>query len=237
MIEFKNCKGINKAKDFKGCGKSVLSQTRQAGLCKSCYTNWLISDDPKAVKIRNQAIIKGRKNLEKEKRKEHKEKKEKLKTLSDFKNDLQKEINTIVRLIDNGWGCIATGTKNGKMNAGHYISVGSNDTIRFHLENIWLQSEHSNQYKSGDTLRYQEGITLLYGKEYLNRLNSLKSIPPIKLTKEEIKDKISIARGIIKWLKLQDRMFTKEERISMRSEFNSQLGIYEEKFCVFNIKR
>ena len=57
---------------------------------------------------------------------------------------IQPIINEIARLIDYGHGCICTGSKNGKMNAGHYISVGSNDTLRFHLENIWLQSMHSN---------------------------------------------------------------------------------------------
>ena len=153
--------------------------------------------------------------------------KEKVKTLSQFKNDLQKDINLIVRLIDKGHGCIATGSKEGKMNAGHYIGVGANETLRFHLENIWLQSEHSNMWKSGDTLRYQDGLVSLYGKEYLEHLNALKSIEPIKLTSEQIKEKISICRSIIKWLKLQDKTYTIDERLSLRIEFNKQIGIYE----------
>ena len=152
--------------------------------------------------------------------------KDKLKTISSYKNDLQKEINTIVRLIDKGHGCIATGSKDGKKNAGHYISVGSNDTLRYHLENIWIQSEHSNMWKSGDTLRYQEGIVSLYGKEYLEHLNALKSIKPIKLSIDEVKEKISICRGIIKWLKLQDRIFSNEERLDLRLKFNKEIGIY-----------
>lgn len=153
--------------------------------------------------------------------------KDKTKTISEWKKDLQKEINAIVREIDKGHPCIATGTMEGKRNAGHYISIGSNDTLRFHLENIWNQSEHSNTWKSGDTLRYQEGIVKLYGKEYLYRLNALKSISPIKLTSEEISYKISIARGIIKWLKLQDRIFTSDERLELRKRFNDELGIYK----------
>jgi len=153
---------------------------------------------------------------------------EKLKTKGDYEKLLQKEINHIVRLIDIGWGCIATGALTGKFNGGHYLSVASNPTIRFHLENIWNQSEHSNMWKSGDTLRYQDGIVNLYGKEYLECLNSLKSIPPIKLSIDTIKEKISIARGIVKWLKLQDRKFNKEERIELRKRFNEDLGIYTE---------
>lgn len=167
-----------------------------------------------------------KKKKEKEWKKEKAVLKEKTKTISDWKKDLQKEINSIVREIDKGHPCIATGTMEGKRNSGHYISIGSNDTLRFHLENIWNQSEHSNTWKSGDTLRYQEGIVKLYGKEYLDRLNALKSISPIKLTSEEISDKISIARGIIKWLKLQNRIFTTDERLELRIRFNKELGIY-----------
>lgn len=151
---------------------------------------------------------------------------EKLKTLSDWKNDFQKEINAIVREIDRGHPCIATNTMEGKRNAGHYQSIGSNDTLRFHLENIWIQSEHSNMWKSGDTLRYQDGIISLYGKEYLERLNSLKTIQPIKLSIEEIKEKIPICRSILKWLKLQDRIFTTQERLELRKEFNDKINIY-----------
>lgn len=182
------------------------------------------------------AIEQGRKNIEKAKKQEKAVLKEKLKTLSDWKNDLQKEINAIVRLIDKGHGCIATGAKTGKMNAGHYIGIGANDTLRFHLENIWLQSEHSNMWKSGDTLRYQDGIVSLYGKEYLECLNSLKTIQPIKLSIEDIKEKIPVCRSILKWLKLQDRMFTNQERLELRKQFNNQIGIFSDEYSEFKIK-
>ena len=168
-------------------------------------------------------------NLKKAKKESAHEKqvlKEKLKTLSDWKKEFQTEINSIVRTIDKGYPCIATNTTNGKMNAGHYIGVGANDTLRFHLENIWIQSEHSNSWKSGDTIRYQNGIVATFGKDYLDYMNSLQQIKPIKLTIEDVKEKIPIARGILKWLKLQDRKFTIEERISLRQEFNQKIGLY-----------
>jgi len=153
--------------------------------------------------------------------------KEKLKTLSDWKKEFQTEINSIVRTIDKDYPCIATNTTNGKMNAGHYIGVGANDTLRFHLENIWLQSEHSNTWKSGDTIRYQNGIVATFGKDYLEYMNSLQQIKPIKLTIADVKEKIPIARGILKWLKLQERKFTVAERISLRKEFNTKIGLYK----------
>lgn len=158
--------------------------------------------------------------------KEKLELKERLKSLSDWKNELQREINVLVREIDKKHPCIATKSYNGQMQAGHYFSVGSNPTLRFHLENIWLQSMHSNSWKSGDTLRYQQGIIESFGKEYLEYMNSLQSIEPLKLTIEDIKPKIALVRSLIKWVKLQEKKFTNEERIFLRKEFNEKIGIY-----------
>jgi len=173
------------------------------------------------------AMEKVKASKEKKSRQKTKVLRDKLKTLSDWKNDLQKEINAIVREIDKGHPCIATGTMEGKRNAGHYISIGANQTLRFHLENIWNQSEHSNMWKSGDTVRYQEGIVKLYGKDYLEYLNALQSLKITKLDIEEIKIAISKSRSIIKWLKLQDRNFTTEERLEFRKRFNIEIGIYK----------
>lgn len=152
--------------------------------------------------------------------------KENLKTLSEWKSDLQIEINTIVRLIDNRQPCIATGATTGKMNAGHYISRGSNDTIRFHLDNIHIQSEHSNSFNSGDTIRYQDGIIKIYGREYFDHLNSLKSIATIKLSADQIKEKIKIARTIVKELRSLDLIYSTENRMVLRKKFNAIIGIY-----------
>ena len=177
-----------------------------------------------------QVVAKQKKKQLKDKKtawtKEKLEIKKKLMSLSDWKNQLQTEINAIIREIDKGHGCIATGSHQGQMHAGHYFSVGSNPTLRFHLENIWIQSMHSNSWKGGDTIRYQEGIIALYGKGYLDYLNSLQSIKPLQLSKSDIEEKIPIARGILKWLKLQNRKFTNEERLSLRIEFNKKLQIY-----------
>lgn len=157
---------------------------------------------------------------------------EKIKTTSDYKADLQEEINAIVRLIDYGQGCIATGAKTGKMNAGHYISVGSNDTIRFHLDNIHLQSEHSNSYKGGDTIRYQDGIKKIYGQEYLDFMDFLRGHPDLHLTRQELKEKIKIARAIRRGLEKEPKVYARKERLRLRSKFNEQLGIYQVYFLI-----
>jgi hypothetical protein len=154
--------------------------------------------------------------------------KDKLKTLSDYSKELQKEVNTIVRLIDKDTQCISTlKPLNNKFDAGHFYSVGSNPSLRFHLDNIHAQSVYANQYLSGDQMNYLNGLSDVYGIDYKDYVISLKSrYKVLKLSIDEIKDKINISRGIIKWLKLQDRKFTIKERIYFRNKFNNEIGIY-----------
>lgn len=213
-------KGINKAFGFTGCGSE--SWKLEYGLCTSCLYDWMTQTELGKIEYQKRYN-----SLKTKKWKEQKKVlKENTKTLSDYKADLQKEINLIVRLIDNGHSCIATNKYEGKMNAGHYASVGSNPTLRYHLENIWLQSEHSNMWQSGDTLRYQQGIIKLFGVNYLEYMNSLQSIPVIKLTSEEIKDKIKICREIVKELKAENKIYHGWERVYLRKKLNERICIY-----------
>lgn len=167
------------------------------------------------------------------KRKEVKEKrdlsemKKSLLTHKDYLKMLQVEVNTIVRLIDHGQPCIATGAITGKRNAGHRASVGSNATIRFHLDNIHIQSEHSNKWKAGDSIRYDQGLERVYGKEYLEYVRSLSLVQPIKLSIQDIESKIKIARSIVKHLKLEDKIYDANIRLELRKKFNNMLGIYK----------
>lgn len=152
---------------------------------------------------------------------------QKTKSLSDFKADLQTEINLIVRLIDKGHPCFCNLTKRMKLiTAGHIWGVGSNETLRFHLFNIWGQDYDSNGAKGGEPIQFKTGIIYVYGLELWEQIEALKSIKLIDLTIEDLKDKISIARSIVKWLKLQDRKFTTSERLELRIKFNNQLSIY-----------
>ena len=179
-----------------------------------------------ATNVANKAIETEKKKQKKQWAEEKKQIKEKIKTLSDYLKGLEKEVNTIVRLIDKGCGCICTGSKSGKKNAGHYRSVGSHPTLRFHLDNIHLQSEYSNTYLSGDILKYQKGLRTVYGIKYLEYVDSLALLPPLKLSKDEVKQKIVIAKQIVKELKAIDSTYNALERMNLRKEYNERLGIY-----------
>lgn len=177
--------------------------------------------------------LENKKELQEKKKevKEWKVKKKKLieenKSLSDYQKELQKEINTIVRLLDRGHNCISSDRPLGsKYDAGHLYSVGSNATLRFNLHNIWSQSVHDNQYKSGNFEGYQKGLIRLFGHSYFEYVESLKSLPPLRLTKKELIEKKVICKEIIKELREID-FLDNNERLEMRYKLNKQIGIYE----------
>jgi hypothetical protein len=201
--------------------------------CKVCKETFTPVQFAQAVCNYKCAIEHSKKLKEQKEAREWKANKEilknNLKTLSDYAKELQKEVNTIVRLIDKGTQCISTlKPLNDKYDAGHFYSVGSNPSLRFNLDNIHSQSVYANQYLSGDQMNYLNGLSDVYGIEYKDYVINLKSrYKVIKLSAEEIKEKINISRRIVKWIKLQDRKFTTKERLDLREKFNKEIGIYK----------
>lgn len=170
---------------------------------------------------------KERKEKEKAERLLKKQMRESLKTKSDYEKDLQTEINQIVKYIDHTHPCISSYKSTGKRNAGHYYATTSQPAIRFHLFNIYNQSEYDNTYKSGNPIGYREGILSTFGKDHLEYVEELKNHPPLKLSIPELKEAIQKARIIVKELKTEDRVYSTQERLSLRREFNARIGIYQ----------
>lgn len=226
MIKEKPCKGTGKSISFQGCGK--LTQHRKYGLCMSCYPEWLYSTDAGKLEI-EKAQIKAKNVVIKKQKESINRLKEATKGIRDFKRDLQKEINTIVRLIDKGCVCICTQKHHNSNDSGHFYSRGSTPELAYNLNNIYLQSVYSNRDLSGDILRFQEGLITMYGKEHKEYVYNLKSkYPPFKPTKEEIINYIRIARQIVKELKQLDLNYSAEHRLKLRNEYNKRIGIYKD---------
>ena len=114
----------------------------------------------------------GKLELRRAERAELKEMAIRLKTLGDYKKDLQVEVNKLVRLIDEGCSCISCNSFTGKVNAGHYYSVGSRPNLRFNLMNIYLQCEHCNSYMSGNLIEYRENLVNLVGEAHVAIYNA-----------------------------------------------------------------
>lgn len=165
----------------------------------------------------------------KEWRKEKKILKTKLETKPELEKKFQVQINNIVRELDKGHNCISDYDKplQGKFDAGHFFSVGSNPTIRFNLFNIFGQSVHHNQHKGGMPLEYMEGLEKTFGTQVKDFCLSLKQTESIHLSKEELREKTTIARRLVKWLKLQDKVFNTYERLELRNKLQKELGIYD----------
>lgn len=172
------------------------------------------------------------KRIKKEKQDWQKEKKvrvDNLKTHSNWSKELQTEINTIVRLIDKGSVCISSlRPLNDKYDAGHRFSVGAFPQLRFNLLNIHAQSVNQNKYLSGNPDGYDDGLSCVYGEEYLDEVHELKSkYKLLKLTIPELIKAKARAKKIIKELKLLDMTYPARVRVELRKEYNKILGMYE----------
>jgi hypothetical protein len=141
---------------------------------------------------------------------------------------LQNLINTIVRLIDKGHSCITSGSFDCQFHAGHYVSVGANKTIRYNLLNIFAQSEQDNWHKGGKGSNYGIRLKEVFGTSVRDEIEGLTAkYPRIGLRDSDYLEKILICRRIIKELKEADRVYSTDERILLRREFNEQIGIYK----------
>jgi hypothetical protein len=128
------------------CGASfVPSRLGQAVCSQACA----IIDAPRHAP-------KARKALADVQRSEIKVRKEKLKSRSDHLKDTQQAFNAWVRERDAALPCISCGRHHqGKYDAGHYRTVGSNPALRFEPMNCHRQCSPCNTQLSGNIVNYR----------------------------------------------------------------------------------
>lgn len=221
----KLCKGINKARMVKGCGKPTKYKTY--GLCNDCLSDFLFNTDDGKLIFEKRIIPKAKSNLSKEQKRFDNEKRKNLMTLTDWQKLLEKEVNNIARLIDKDSGCISCGGHT-TPSGGHYHSVKSNGSIRFNLDNIHLQDYNCNGNKGANIPKYDLGLIKRYGKQYWEyvKFDIVNKFPLLKMARFEYEEKIKIARSIVKHLKLENKTYSPTERIELRKKYNKMLGIY-----------
>lgn len=116
------------------------------------------------VQIAQAAQAKERKSIEQRERKELQARKEKLKSRSEHAKEAQAEFNRWVRLRDADLPCISCGRYHqGKYDAGHFRSVGSNPALRFEPLNCHKQCVPCNQHMSGNAIEYRIGLVAKIG--------------------------------------------------------------------------
>lgn len=141
--------------------------------------------------------------LEKAKRAEAKQvravdkvRREKLKSKSDWAREAQIEFNKFIRTRDIGQSCISCGRNTGcKINAGHYLSVGSHPHLRYNENNCHLQCEFCNVYKSGAQAAYRPRLIEKIGLQAVEELeadNTVQkwSVCDLKQIKEKYRQKL-----------------------------------------------
>jgi len=105
-----------------------------------------------------------------------------LKTKRDYVKDAQIAFNAYIRLRDSKEVCIscgasfADGVLGGRMDCGHWRSVGSAPHLRFHEDNAHGQCKKCNRYDSGRAVDYRIGLIARIGLFRVERLEQDNSI-------------------------------------------------------------
>ncbi len=207
------------------CGeKFVKKYPNQMGKFRFCLEkDDCLKEFREAVKLHNQK----KQEKAREKTKTDLETQKKTDTRDNRILDLQKEVNKLARNIDYKFnlGCIDCNKKVfGVGNGAHYHNVKGNENIRFNLHNIHLSRINCNKYSSEHKKGYKENLRARYGLDYyeLVEFELRKQYPSIKLSFDQVKQSLSIARKINRNFETYDL----KDPISARSAFNKIIGIY-----------
>jgi hypothetical protein len=108
----KACKGTYKTNHYKGCGELIFAF--KFGLCHACFVEWCYATGEGSEYLKKYVIPQAKKEVKKKERTKIKKQLQALETKTEVEKKLEKEINTIVRLIDKGHPCISSGRDLGK---------------------------------------------------------------------------------------------------------------------------
>lgn len=116
---------------------------------------------------------------------ETRERKEALKPKGKIEAELQRIVNACARERDRDQPCVSCGTNvSASWEAGHYVSVGANKTIRFELDNIHKQCHRCNNYNGGNSIPYRINLIKKIGLERVEWLEGPHK--PKHYTKEDL---------------------------------------------------
>lgn len=144
------------------------------------------------------------------------------------KEELQKEINKLSRMIDMKFftTCIDCGrVLKDDIHGSHYNNVGGNENIRYNLHNIHASLGHCNVWNSGNKQGYQQGLIERYGGEYASYIHFglNEKYRSMHFTEKEIFETIPIVRKLIR--DFETFIFT--DPIHARNTLNNVIGLYK----------
>lgn len=132
-------------------------------------------------------------------RAETKKKLEKHKPLEYWLKKAEAACNEYIRARDPDM-CISCGvTHSSAWQAGHYISVGANRTLRYNEDNIHKQCIQCNMHKASNATEYRIRLLEKIGLERVEWLESWHS--PIKMTREAAEEIEAMYKAKLKLLR------------------------------------
>lgn len=217
------------------CGQVGYYSIKTRGMCYSCYGKWLYNT-PEGQKKKEAVLKRQQQKKEAAIRKEKQDARKQLRMMDKkyYEKVLQKEINKLARLIDYGQKCLARDIPTKQAHGGHVLSRGGNQSARFNLHNIFIQSSSSNHWQNDDRLMH-EGLARVFGEKYQEFNDTLKGCPPIKCTPAEYEQLCKVVRKCIREVEKNNVVRTPAERILLRNKYNLLIGIYPEKYSVFTL--
>lgn len=182
-----------KPKRCKQCGKDFIPMRSTAICCNyQCAKDYV--DSRKAKLSEQKAKLEAKID-----RQITKERKEKLKSLRDWKKDVQAWCNKYIRLRDANEPCISCGRHHqGQYHAGHYLSVGSHPELRWDERNIYKQCAPCNNHLSGNLIEYRKRLIKIKGQKLVDWLEGPHE--PLKPTIDDCKELITMFKRKIKEL-------------------------------------
>lgn len=118
-------------------------------------------------------------------RKADRAKREELKPLKWFHARTKLAVHKYIRTRDRDQPCISCGTTHAaQWDAGHYVSVGSDSSLRYDFSNIHKQCSVCNQHLSANLIRYRQNLLLKIGEPEVLRLEGPQ--PVHKWTRDEL---------------------------------------------------
>lgn len=145
------------------------------------------------------------------------------------KKYLQSEINKLSRMIDSRFkfdACIDCNKPFGKqVDACHFHSRGANSSLKYNLDNLHSGRSDCNQYSENHKSGYKIGLIERYGKKYTQYVVEELPLkyPLIKLTAQEIYEKLALVRKLIRTFDA----FDFKDSLDARKKLNKIIGIYK----------
>lgn len=165
----------------KSCGKKFQpTEDHPFKLCCGTDCELAIADLMLAkAKVARAKVLNKQRKVE---RVETKLKLESHKPLAYWLKKAEKACNAYIRARDPNV-CISCGvTHSSAWQAGHFISVGANPTLRFNEQNIHKQCVQCNMFNGGNPIPYRVNLIQKIGSAAVEFLESWH--PPVKMTRE-----------------------------------------------------